>query len=150
MSKRVCPLTEGKEKRNSKKNPPLRKTTSKPPAPYSSSKEEKIEKFDELLSILKELNITQKKSTWEDEIPEDIWNEHFENNHKAVATGISISTHRWYETSIEVIEIYGRFLGIRFISNVFSESMDYEDCYETIEFMEMEAIREITFKIKNK
>lgn len=103
-------------------------------------------KFEELLTKLSELNITQTKSDWAENLPEDIWKEYFFGKYDEVAYGLEVDTHRWYETSIDVIKIYDRFLGIRYITNMFSESQDWEDCYVTIEFMEMKEVQITSYK----
>lgn len=100
-----------------------------------------MEQFNELLAKLKELSILQTKGDWAENIPADIWEQYFEANFTEVEYNIDVYTHRWYETSITVIEIYGRLLGIRYITNMFSESQDFEDCYVHIEFMEMKKIQ---------
>jgi len=107
-----------------------------------------MEKFDELLAKLKKLNIIQKYGTWEEALPEDIYNEYFRNNCSEIKCGLDVETHRWYETSMVVVKIFDRFLGIRYASNVFSEMQDWESCYVTIEFHEMEEIKVISYKIK--
>ena len=106
------------------------------------------DRFEELLSKLKELDNVQTQSDWAEDIPEDIWNEYFEDNFETVANNIDIDTHRWYEVSTTVLQIFDRFLGVRHISNMFSESSDYEDCYVKLEFDEMEAVQTTTYKIK--
>jgi hypothetical protein len=108
-----------------------------------------MEKFDELLKTLNNLKITQKHMDWGENIPLDIWNEHFQE-YKPLAYGLDVDTHRWYETSISVISIYGRIMGIRHISNLFSESSEVEDCYVTMEFFEMEEIQVTSYKQLNK
>ncbi len=105
-----------------------------------------MEKFNELLSKLKELNITQTKGDWAENLPEEIWEQYFKANFKELKSGIEVETHRWYETSTTVIEICGGLLGITFITNMFSESQDYEDCYVTIEFSEMKQVQTISYE----
>ena len=103
----------------------------------------------DLVQKLNSLKITQTKGEWEENIPEDIWYEYFEGkNRTVVEEGLDVDTHRWYETSITVIEFGGAFLGIEYITNMFSESQDYEDCYHTIQFYEMEEYQTVSYKIK--
>ena len=107
-----------------------------------------MEKFDELLEKLQSLNITQTKSDWAEILPDEIWKEYFEGNFTEIAFNLDIDTHRWYETSVSVIKIYDRFLGIKYITNMFSESQDYEDCYVTMEFYEMKETQITTYTKK--
>ncbi|MFW6008311.1 MAG: hypothetical protein ACOCP8_03505, partial [archaeon] len=65
-------------------------------------------KFDELIEKLNEAKITQFMGDWEENIPDDIWDEYFKNNFNEIKSGLNIDTHRWYETSITVIEIFDR------------------------------------------
>jgi len=110
-----------------------------------------MEKFDELLAKLKKLEKVQNAMEWQDSIPEDIWNEDFKDeegiDYQEIAHNIDIDTHRWYETSISVILIYGGLLGIRHITNIFSESMDAVDCYAIVTFHKMKETQVITYEI---
>jgi hypothetical protein len=106
-----------------------------------------MEKFNQLLEILNGLKITQHSGDWAENLPEEIWNQHFENNFKDIEHGLDICTHRWYETSTSVVSIYGGFLGINYITNMFSEAQTYRDCYHTITFHKMEEITVTSYKI---
>jgi len=66
--------------------------------------------------------------------------------YNTVASGLLVDTHRWYETSVTVIKVFDVLLGIRHISNVFSESMGYSDCYVNLEFTEMKEVKTVTYK----
>lgn len=102
--------------------------------------------FNELLEKLKYLSIEQKESDWAENLPEDIWNEHFKGKFKPLKLGFDIDRHRWYETSVTVVEVYGKPLGIRSITNVFSESSSVEDCSFTLEFFEMKEVSVISYE----
>lgn len=99
-----------------------------------------MEKFEKLLNELNELKIIQQSIDWAECLPENIWREHFENKFKQLASNLDPDTHRWYETSVSVVGIYDRILGIRHITNLFSESSSCEDCYVTIKFFEMQEV----------
>jgi hypothetical protein len=103
------------------------------------------DKFDELLEKLNKLEISQNSCCWEECIPNDIWIEYFQNNYKSITSGLNIDKHRWYETSIAVICIYDRFLGIEHISDLFSENSSCEDCCVTIRFFEMREVQSVTY-----
>ncbi len=104
-----------------------------------------MEKFKELLSNLEELDITQTAGDWAENLPDEIWEQYLKNNFKEVKAGLDVDTHRWYETSITVIETCGGLLGIRHITNMFSEGQGFEDCYVTLEFIEMKEVRSISY-----
>ncbi len=104
-------------------------------------------RFNELLKKLNELTIIQ-KSSWEEDIPAVIWIDYFTGNYDMVASGLDTDTHRWYETSTTVIEIFGCLLGVNQISNIFSESITYEDCWHILEFFEMKPVKTTTYKAK--
>jgi len=105
-----------------------------------------MDKFEELLKELKSLDIIQTSGDWSECLPNEIWNKHFKGNFKNVKRGIDIDTHRWYETSIEVINIYDKLLGIKGITNIFSEGSDFESCYVKIEFFEMKEVQVVSYK----
>lgn len=106
---------------------------------------ENTKKFNELLVKLKGLNIIQTKGGWAENLPHDIWEQHFKNNFKEVEHYLDVDTHRWHETSITVIEVYGKFLGVRYITNMFSERQDYEDCHVQLEFFEMKQVQTVSY-----
>ena len=104
-----------------------------------------MKEFNELLTKLKELKIIQTSGDWAEDLPVDFWQKYFIGNFEEVAHNIEIETHRWYETSIAVIDIYGHLLGIRYATNVFSESSSIEDCYVRIKFMEMKEVQTVSY-----
>lgn len=106
-----------------------------------------MRKFNELLGILQKLDIIQTSGDWSEDLPEDIWTEWFKGSFKEVAHNLGVSTHRWFETSISVFEIHGGLLGIEYITNMFSESQMYEDCYCKIGFHEMKPIQTVTYVV---
>lgn len=99
-----------------------------------------MDRFDKLLERLNSKKILQKQSDRLECLPEDIWIEYFENNSKLVACDLEVERHRHYETSIDVYDIDSRYLGIRFISNLYSDYYTYEDCFYYLEFFEMREI----------
>lgn len=107
-----------------------------------------MNKFDELLKELKALELRQTGSWDEDLYETHLWNKYFEGNYKVVEKGLNVDKHRWYELSTTVVEIFGGFIGIHKVSEVFSPSMDIEDCCHDYIFFEMEAIPTITYREK--
>lgn len=104
-----------------------------------------MDKFDELLKQLNELEIEQEQMEWSENIPEEIWNEHFANKCAQLESDLDVDKHRWYETSISVVEVYDRIMGVKHVSDIFSESMSCKDCGHTLEFFEMEPVNTITY-----
>lgn len=100
----------------------------------------------ELVEYLNNLKILQ-TSSWDENIPEEIWDNYFENS-ITVASELDIDKHRWYELSTEVIKINDGFIGVRSITNMYSEQSSYIDMYYTLEFFEMEEIPSVTYKKK--
>ena len=108
-----------------------------------------MKNFNDLLEKLNNLRIIQKSIDWEECLPEEIWNEYFKGKCKELTSRLDVDTHRWYETSISVINIYDcdKLLGIRHITNLFSESSSCEDCYVTLKFFEMREITITSYEI---
>lgn len=48
---------------------------------------------------------------------------------EAVAYGLDVDRHRWYEVSTNVYKCEDGFVGVRGPSHLYSESMEYESCY---------------------
>lgn len=109
-----------------------------------------MNKFEALLSELQDQSITQQGMDWAESLTNDMWNTHFKGNFKELKSNLDVDTHRWYETSVSIIEIYGKLLGIRHVSNTFSESMMVDDCDVTLQFMEMEEFTTVDYREKNK
>lgn len=105
-----------------------------------------MEKFDELLVKLDGLKLLQKSTDWALDIPHDIWSEYFDGDFKEVDSFLYVDKHRWYETSVSVVKIFNRYLGIRFITDLFSEQSDISDIDYTIKFFEMKPVTKITYE----
>lgn len=91
----------------------------------------------ELVDYLNSLQILQ-TSSWDECISEDIWDTYFDNKIETVETDLNIDRHRWYELSTEVISIRDGYIGIRSVTNCYSESSSVGDMYHLLEFFEME------------
>ena len=102
----------------------------------------------ELIEKLNNLQIHQTKSEWEDDIPEDIWNEHLEGKYTTVEYELDVDKHRHYEIATDVLEFENFILGVRYISNLYSEESDYGDCYHHLQFFEMEEFATIAYRAK--
>jgi len=90
----------------------------------------------ELVDYLNNLQILQ-TSSWDECIPEDIWNIYFIDS-DTVATDLNISRHRWYELSTKVISIRDGYIGILSVTKCYSESSSVRDMWHHLEFFEME------------
>lgn len=108
-----------------------------------------MEKFNKLLELLRGLNLIQTSVDWAESLPKEIWHEYFKGNFKELARNLELDQRRHYETSISVIEIYGKPLGIRHITNLYSETSSCMDIYYRIEFFEMVETTIISYKRVN-
>ena len=100
--------------------------------------------LQELIKKLNSLDIVQKDYEFESDLPEE-YESLFSN---CVDSELDIDRHRWYETAISVFDTDLGFLGVRHITLLYSETMDYSDAYHTLEFFEMEPKEVITYKKK--
>jgi len=51
-----------------------------------------------------------------------------ESSLEAVANGLYVDKHRWYEISTTVYKCEDGFVGVSGVSQLYSESTEYEDC----------------------
>lgn len=107
-----------------------------------------METFDEMLRELNDLKITQTSIDWLESVPTEIFNKYFNDTIETVATNLDVDKHRWYELSTSVISLYNGFLGVRHITDIFSEEMGVEDCSNTLQFFEMEEVEIISYRKK--
>ena len=108
--------------------------------------EENMNDFDTLLEELNKLKIMQDSIDWEECIPDDIWESEIKGRVSPVASGLEVDTRRWYETSITVFKTRGRLMGVKHITNMFSEMGSCEDMGFTLRFFEMEEVPSVTYK----
>lgn len=95
------------------------------------------------------LKFKQTTVDWEESIPGDIWNKYFEGKFETIDFDLDVDKHRWYETSVDVLLFEdGKIFGVEKVSDLFSESMSYSDCYHTITFFEMEEVQTVTYRVK--
>lgn len=106
-----------------------------------------MREIDELLQELSKIKIAQSSGDWEEDIPFEIWDKYFKGNLIKVEDKIDIDTHRWYETSMTVYKIFDSFLGVRHINNIFSESMDNEDCSVELQFFKIKEVPGVRYWI---
>jgi hypothetical protein len=98
----------------------------------------------EIIEKLNNLNIIQKNYEFEEDLPEEML-KYFT---KQLASELDIDKHRWYETSISVWQTNEGLLGVRSITNLYSEQSYYEDISWKLRFFEMKTVRTVTYKIK--
>jgi hypothetical protein len=101
--------------------------------------------FEELLTKLNSLDIIQKSICWIEDLPEDLYDKEFDSSYTELINEINIDKHRHYELSTDVILIKGRILGIRYVSNLYSEQSSCSDIYHTLEFFEMKEVQTISY-----
>ena len=99
-------------------------------------------KFEE---IMQHINDSKFNSLWDaDEYLE------YDLKIKACEMDLGVDKHRWYETSINVYPIGDRFLGVRGISQMYSEMSSPEDCCCASEAYEMEEVKSVSYVKKGK
>lgn len=91
-------------------------------------------------ALVKRLNtekIAQTQIDWNEDLPKHFWEKYF-SSATEVADNLDISRHRWYNTSITVVQLdSGDYIGVRHVSDLHSEEMMVEDIYHYLEFFEM-------------
>lgn len=100
--------------------------------------------FDELILALNKADIPQNELRWMEDIPTEIWNDMVDRMTLASAE-LYVDKHRWHETSITVVKIDDRFMGVEHVSDVFSEQMGVSDIYHTLKFFEMIEVNQPTY-----
>ena len=98
--------------------------------------------MENLLKQLNELNIIQKSYELKEDLPQVIYKKHFKN---LLASGLEVDKHRWYETSIYVFKTELGIIGVRAVTDLFSEMGEIEDVYHKLEFFEMQEITTVTY-----
>jgi hypothetical protein len=66
----------------------------------------------DLVNELNERKILQTSIDWEEDIPENIWEEVFENNCKSVKYGLDVDKHRWYELCTSIFYAFTSFTNL--------------------------------------
>lgn len=107
-----------------------------------------MKSFDNLLERLSKLKITQESYDWVEDLPTDIWEGYFKDEIIVAQCNLDADTPRWHETSVSVTQIFDRFIGVRSVTNIFSEMMGWGDCYHTLRFFEMEEVQITSYKRK--
>lgn len=101
--------------------------------------------MEELLAMLNGLKIIQKSYDFVEDLPEEIVDKYFKNR---IASDLLPDSHRWYETSISVFKTDEGFLGVRALTQLYSESSEVEDCYHVLKFYDMMEESIITYAPK--
>ena len=92
--------------------------------------------------MLNGLKIIQKSFEFEEDLPEEIVDKYFKNR---IASDLLPDSHRWYETSISVFEIDEGYLGVRALTQLYSEYSEVKDCYHVLKFYDMAEKSIITY-----
>ena len=106
----------------------------------------KMKTNKELVEHLNNLKILQ-TSSWDENVPEEIWDEYFKDNHEIVKYGLNVKTHRWYELSTTVIKLNGGFIGVISVTHCYNEKSTIEDMYHYLEFLEMKEVNQPTYVV---
>lgn len=97
----------------------------------------------ELVEKINSLEITQTEYFDEQSISEEI-DKILEESR--IVDKVSRDIHRWWETSIVVYKINeNEYLGIRYVTNLYSEQSDISDVFHTIKAYVMEPKLTITY-----
>ncbi len=99
----------------------------------------------ELINYLNGLKIIQKSIDFEEDLSEEIYEKYFYNS---LEFELDIDKRRWYETSVSVWKTEKGLLGVRSITNIYSENSSVEDMNWQLVFFEMEAFTKISYKVK--
>lgn len=102
----------------------------------------------EIVDYLNSLEIEQKSIDFEEDLPLYICNKYFLGK-KRLATEIDIDKLRWYETSISVYEFPEGLLGVRHVTDMYSEQISVSDIRHTLIFCEMEEFTNVSYKRKS-
>lgn len=100
-------------------------------------------KLTELINKIREAKVLQTDYPDEQEFGDEIDNEL--KKLPIVESGLDVDKHRWYETSITVYKHEEGFLGIRFVTDQFSEQSSMEDHYWTLPAFEMQEVKNVTY-----
>lgn len=100
----------------------------------------------DIVEKLNGLRISQENYDIQEDIPEDIWEEYFEDA-EIVDDLLDVEKHRHYETSVTVFKMPSNVLiGVRHATDLFSEMMTWKDTYHTLKFFYMKEITTITYE----
>ena len=87
-----------------------------------------MSRFDDLLSRLNASPMKQRYLDWAVNIPAKIWYDFFVDTEWGIVdTNLNVDKRRWYEISTTVVKIFGRYLSIRQVSQIYTETMDAGD-----------------------
>ena len=67
---------------------------------------------------------------------------------KIIPESINVDRHRWYEISTTVYKVEDGYVGIRGISQIYSEYMSDKDCDYLCEASEYEEVQTISYRVK--
>jgi len=98
--------------------------------------EEKMDRkrFEEILAGLKKAKVYDLEDDDGGVILETLYGE---TKYKFEETDLDVDKHRWYEISTRILPVGDWFIGIRAVTDLFSENMVHEDTGVTIEFYEV-------------
>ena len=101
--------------------------------------------IEQVIEELNSIAIIQKQGDFLEDLSEEIWKKYFQD---PVDEGLNVEKHRWYETSISVYKIGEDFLGVRAVTDVFSEQSEVGDMFHQLKFFQMVEVLTPSYKIK--
>jgi hypothetical protein len=100
--------------------------------------------FHEFLETLNNKEICQ-HGYWLEDLPDNLFSK---ISNSIVSSNLHIDRHRWYETSVDVFKYGKRFIGVRHVSNVYSETASIFDIRHILKFFEVVPTITTTYKRK--
>ena len=101
----------------------------------------------EIINELNNLKIIQKSTDWLEDLPENVYQKYFYDK-PCVEQECNIEEHRHYELAIDVYRLSKGYIGIIYVSKLYSEQSSVDDIFHTLKFVEMEPLEVVTYKIK--
>lgn len=100
----------------------------------------------ELIEKINSLEIIQRYWYDDENFPEEISD--ILDTCDEVAHFLHINKHRWYETSVVVYKLNDEYFGIRYVTDLFSESSSIYEMYWTLEAFPMKEVKTITYEVE--
>ena len=69
---------------------------------------------------------------------------------ETVSEDIEVDRHRWYEVSTTIYKVEDGYVGVRGVTQLYSECMMYSDCDYLCEASEYEEVQTISYREKTK
>lgn len=82
-------------------------------------------------------------------LSEELLSEWIKQDPRLLEDGLNVDKHRWYEITTSYYKLIdGTIMGVNLVSQLYSESMSWEDAYHTLRFFEGEEVKIVTYQPK--